>query len=77
VASVPDDKKGEKLVVFYTRDIDIPALMNGLKNDGLPNLWIPNAELFYRLETIPLLGSGKLDLGAIKNKAKEFLVNRS
>ncbi|MCR4337775.1 MAG: MFS transporter, partial [Candidatus Omnitrophica bacterium] len=71
VTSIPDERKGEKLVVFYTKDLDIPALVNGLKNDGLPNLWIPDGNLFYRIEAIPLLGSGKLDLGTIKQKAKE------
>ena len=71
VTSVPDDKKGEKLAVFYTKDIDVPDLVDKLKNDGFPNLWIPDTNLFYRIDTIPLLGSGKLDLGAIKHKAKE------
>lgn len=71
VASVPDEKKGEKLVVLYTKDIDIPALVNGLKNDGLPNLWIPETGMFLKVDAIPILGSGKLDLGTIKRKVKE------
>lgn len=70
VTSVPDEKKGEKIVVFYIEEIDVAALRAGLKND-LPNLWIPDADLFYKIDAIPLLGSGKLDLGAIKHKAKE------
>jgi len=74
VTSLPDDKKGEKLVVLYTRDIEISVLLDGLKKSGLPNLWIPDAEMFARIEAIPLLGSGKLDLGGIKTKAKELLV---
>ncbi len=73
VASVPDDKKGEKLVVLYTKDMDIPALLEGLKKYGLPNLWIPGAEMFLRIDSIPLLGSGKLDLGKIKAKAQEIV----
>lgn len=76
VASVPDDKKGEKLVVLYTKDIDISALVNGLKSDGLPNLWIPDAGLFLRVDSIPLLGSGKLDLGVIKQKAQELSLKK-
>ena len=38
VTSIPDDKKGEKLVVLYTKDTDIETLVNGLKASGLPNL---------------------------------------
>ncbi len=75
VTSVPDEKKGEKLSVLYTREIDIPALLNDLKNDGLPNLWIPDKDLFVKIAGFPLLGSGKLDLGAIKRKAQEVLGN--
>ncbi len=71
VTSIPDEKKGEKLVVLYTKEIDVLALVNSLKNDGLPNLWIPEANMFLKVDAIPILGSGKLDLGAAKRKAKE------
>lgn len=74
VTSLPDDKKGEKLAVLYTKEIDVPALLEGLKRDGLPNLWMPDKELFGRVEVLPVLGSGKLDLGAIKRKALELFV---
>lgn len=74
VTSLPDDKKGEKLAVLYTKDMDIAAVQEGLKKSGLPNLWIPDSEMFFKIETIPVLGSGKLDLGAVKAKAKEMTV---
>jgi acyl-[acyl-carrier-protein]-phospholipid O-acyltransferase/long-chain-fatty-acid--[acyl-carrier-protein] ligase len=66
VAAVPDDKRGEKIIVLHTVDLDIPAVLDGLRKSGLPNLWIPDADAFRKIEAIPLLGSGKLDLGAIK-----------
>jgi len=72
VTSVPDDKKGERLVVLHTQQIDVPALMEELKKSGLPNLWIPDKDLFYKIDALPLLGSGKLDLGTIKRRALEL-----
>ena len=36
---------------------------------GLPNLWIPGADSFIKIDALPLLGSGKLDLGAVKKIA--------
>jgi acyl-[acyl-carrier-protein]-phospholipid O-acyltransferase/long-chain-fatty-acid--[acyl-carrier-protein] ligase len=37
---------------------------------GLPNLWIPGSDSFYEVEQIPVLGTGKLDLQAVKELAK-------
>jgi len=34
---------------------------------GLPNLWVPRT--IKRVERIPILGSGKLDLGKCKELA--------
>lgn len=72
VAAVPDDRKGERLVVLTLRDIDIPAVREALKAEGFPNLWIPEAGMFFRIEAIPALGSGKLDLGSVKRLAREM-----
>jgi acyl-[acyl-carrier-protein]-phospholipid O-acyltransferase/long-chain-fatty-acid--[acyl-carrier-protein] ligase len=67
VSSAPDESKGEKLIVFYTEmkfpPEKIPAK---LREAGLPNLWIPRTENFRKIEKFPLLGSGKLDLAALK-----------
>jgi len=73
VTSVPDEKKGEKLVVLCLEDVDVSGLVVSLKQSDLPNLWVPAEDCFHHLETIPLLGSGKVDLGKIKQMAKEFL----
>ncbi len=71
VASVPDDKKGEKLVVLCLKDIDTVSLVEELKASGLPNLWIPAIENFVKVDAIPILGTGKLDLAKIKSIALE------
>jgi acyl-[acyl-carrier-protein]-phospholipid O-acyltransferase/long-chain-fatty-acid--[acyl-carrier-protein] ligase len=36
---------------------------------GVPNLWIPADRDFYRINEMPVLGSGKLDLRKVKELA--------
>lgn len=70
VTSLPDDRKGEKLIVLHTQlDVDADALIKQLVRSGLPKLWVPRKENFFRVEAIPLLGSGKLDLCQLKEMA--------
>lgn len=72
VTSVPDNKKGERLVVLCLSTVDIPALIEKLKTSGLPNLWVPGSDMFIRVDAFPILGTGKLDLTGIKRKALEL-----
>ena len=62
ITGVADAAKGEALVVLSTRDIDPKDLRDRLSAAGLPNLWIPKR--IQRVEKIPHLASGKLDLQA-------------
>ena len=72
VAGVPDEKKGERLVVLHTlTPEEIKPLIEKLADSGLPNLWIPRANQFFRIEEFPHLGSGKLDLRRVHEIAKE------
>ncbi len=72
VTSVPDDKRGEHLAVLHTCDADaIPALLDTVAASGLPNLFIPRKDAFIKVDHIPVLGTGKLDLRAIKRVACE------
>lgn len=72
VTAVPHAKKGERLIVLHTAINKSPdELRAGLKEAGLPNLFIPSADSFEQVETLPLLGSGKLDLKGIKKLAEE------
>jgi acyl-[acyl-carrier-protein]-phospholipid O-acyltransferase/long-chain-fatty-acid--[acyl-carrier-protein] ligase len=71
VTSVPDEKKGERLVVVHTKLAKPPEeICRELVAGGLPNLWIPDAGSFLEVEAIPVLGSGKIDLVAVANLAK-------
>ncbi len=73
VTAVADERKGERLVVLVTREVDAAELTRKLGDAGLPNLWIPKKENFYWVETLPVLGSGKLDLKEIKRLALDLV----
>jgi acyl-[acyl-carrier-protein]-phospholipid O-acyltransferase/long-chain-fatty-acid--[acyl-carrier-protein] ligase len=72
VTGVPDEKKGERLVVLHRRlPVSVEELLNRLKEAGLPNLWIPARNAFHEVEEIPVLGTGKVDLKGLKGMAIE------
>ncbi|MCP4178410.1 MAG: MFS transporter [bacterium] len=73
VTDTKDDKKGEKIIVLYTelgKSIDDISLY--LKTKGLPNLWIPKFDNYYKVNEIPILGTGKLDLMKLKKLASNI-----
>ena len=70
VTSVPDGKKGERLVVLHTlKPEELAAVLERLPEAGLPNLWKPRANQFFAVEELPHLGTGKLDLRRIREIA--------
>lgn len=72
VTSVPDEKKGEKLVVVHTAlETTAQDLVKSLTEHGLPSLYVPSANAFLQVEEIPVLGTGKLDLHGLKQVAME------
>jgi acyl-[acyl-carrier-protein]-phospholipid O-acyltransferase/long-chain-fatty-acid--[acyl-carrier-protein] ligase len=74
VAGVPDEKKGERLAVVTTIDLAlVPQILEKLARAGLPNLFIPRADAFVHVAALPLLGTGKTDLRAVKQLALEGL----
>ncbi|MEZ6059893.1 MAG: acyl-[ACP]--phospholipid O-acyltransferase [Planctomycetaceae bacterium] len=75
VTSVPDEKKGERLVVLHKpMRISVNEILNELKKSDMPNLWLPSSDSFVEVSELPLLGTGKLDLQAVKQKALERFV---
>jgi acyl-[acyl-carrier-protein]-phospholipid O-acyltransferase/long-chain-fatty-acid--[acyl-carrier-protein] ligase len=73
VTGVPDVKKGERLVVLHTLDAArLAECLDKLADCGLPNLWIPRRDHFFRVESLPYLGTGKLDLRRIRDTALHF-----
>ena len=72
VTAVPCERKGERLVVLYTRDHKtVDEMTTILKDAGLPNVFIPSTDSFFRVDALPILGTGKIDLKGIKDKALE------
>jgi acyl-[acyl-carrier-protein]-phospholipid O-acyltransferase/long-chain-fatty-acid--[acyl-carrier-protein] ligase len=67
IAGVPDEAKGEALVLLASKDIDSKELRDKLSAAGVPNLWIPKT--IKRVDAIPVLGSGKLDISRCKELA--------
>jgi acyl-[acyl-carrier-protein]-phospholipid O-acyltransferase/long-chain-fatty-acid--[acyl-carrier-protein] ligase len=73
VSAVPDEKKGERLVVLHTlNDERLEECLEKLGKSDLPVLWRPRAEQFLRVETLPYLGTGKLDLRKARELALEM-----
>ena len=72
VSAVPDERKGERLIVLHTALEKSPEqICKELSAAGLPNLWIPSPDSFYQVDEIPVLGTGKLDLQAVKRMAEQ------
>jgi acyl-[acyl-carrier-protein]-phospholipid O-acyltransferase/long-chain-fatty-acid--[acyl-carrier-protein] ligase len=72
VTAVPDAARGERLVVFYTDpDKEPHELWEELARTELPKLWLPKREDFHFVESVPTLGSGKVDLLAVRQLAHE------
>ena len=73
VTACEDSKRGERLIVFYSlEDFNADEIIEKLRARNLPNLWIPKAEDFIKIDQIPLLGSGKVDLQALKKNAAAY-----
>jgi len=72
VTAVPDEKRGEQLVVLYTEEAgDADLLRDIVKRSTLPNLWHPRRGNYFLIDEMPALGSGKLDMKQLKTIARE------
>jgi len=70
VTAVADDRKGERLVVVHTAsDEQLRDLFAKLPAQGLPNLWTPRQDAFVRVDEVPRLGTGKVDLRKLREIA--------
>jgi acyl-[acyl-carrier-protein]-phospholipid O-acyltransferase / long-chain-fatty-acid--[acyl-carrier-protein] ligase len=70
VTAIPDEKKGERLVVIHTlNDEELHEAQGKLAKSDLPALWKPRADQFVFAEKLPYLGTGKLDLRKLREMA--------
>ena len=73
VTSVADERRGERVVAFVAGDAPAElGIWQRLKASGIPNIWIPKADDIHRIETLPAIGTGKVDLRAVKRLAAEM-----
>jgi acyl-[acyl-carrier-protein]-phospholipid O-acyltransferase / long-chain-fatty-acid--[acyl-carrier-protein] ligase len=73
VTAVPDEKKGERLIVLHVLPEDkLAPVLEKLAESDLPALWKPRKDQFFQVDMLPYLGSGKLDLRTLKNQAAEL-----
>jgi acyl-[acyl-carrier-protein]-phospholipid O-acyltransferase/long-chain-fatty-acid--[acyl-carrier-protein] ligase len=67
VTSLPDEKKGERIVVVYTLTTEkLAPVLEKLAQCDLPALWKPRPNQFFHVDTLPILGTGKIDLRGVK-----------
>ncbi len=68
IASRKCDQRGEELVLITTTDYQRSDIAEKLRARGVPNLWVPY--IIRKVESIPVLASGKFDLREIQRLAQ-------
>ena len=73
ITSVPDERRGEKLVLLYADEAgDAARVAAAIDTADLPNLWKPARDACHRIEALPVLGTGKIDLRTLKDTARRL-----
>ena len=76
VTALADEKKGERSGGHPhdgSRAHRGPSWRRQSRPSGLPNLFLPRADAFVKVDALPLLGTGKLDLRRAKDIARDAL----
>lgn len=70
--NVADSRKGERIVLFHSSPhLTMAALKESVRSLGASPLLVPS--LLRRVETLPVLGSGKTDYVALKQQAEAVI----
>ena len=73
VTALPDEKKGERIVVISTlSDEKMAPVIEKFAQCDLPALWKPRANQFFHVDALPVLGTGKIDLRGVKALAAQM-----
>ena len=67
ISALPDEKKGEKLVLLLEGELEIEALKEKIKSLKMNPLFVPSE--YYKVEELPKLGTGKADFKGAKSLA--------
>jgi len=71
VSALPDEKKGEKLVLLLEGELEVEELQEHIKSLGLNPLFVPST--YFKVDELPKLGTGKADFKGAKKLAQELL----
>ena len=71
ITAIPDDKKGERLVLLLEGKKDLDTLKSEIKNLGLNPLFVPSS--YFKVDEVPKLGTGKADFKGAKSLALELV----
>lgn len=70
--ALEDEKKGEMVcLLIECQDQDFEGIVEAIKNSNMPTIFKPSK--YFKVDQIPLLGSGKVDLKGAKDLAKTFV----
>ncbi len=75
VTGIPDEKQGRAArgPAHAWMSRRFPSILGKLTANGLPNLYIPSRANFIKVDALPVLGTGKMDLRSLKRIAMEHL----
>ncbi|UFH60278.1 acyl-[ACP]--phospholipid O-acyltransferase [Sulfurovum mangrovi] len=71
IAAVPDEKKGEKLVLLLEGEMELEELKAQIKGLEMNPLFVPSA--YFKVEELPKLGTGKADFKGAKRRVTELM----
>ena len=75
VTGIDHDHRGEELAVLFDHHAATVEQLHAIAtNSDLPNLWKPRRTHYIPVESLPLLGSGKPDLMAVRRTARKALI---
>jgi acyl-[acyl-carrier-protein]-phospholipid O-acyltransferase/long-chain-fatty-acid--[acyl-carrier-protein] ligase len=73
VTALPDEKKGERIAVLSTLSAEkLAPVVQKLQQCDLPSLWKPRPNLIFQVQSLPMLGTGKMDLRGAKQLAEQL-----
>ena len=70
VAAIPDEKKGEAVVLLFEGAGEVDEVMERIGTLGMNPLFVPSKA--YKVDAIPVLGTGKADFKGAKRLAMEL-----
>jgi acyl-[acyl-carrier-protein]-phospholipid O-acyltransferase/long-chain-fatty-acid--[acyl-carrier-protein] ligase len=62
--AVPDEKKGEKLILVTDSIADRESISKKIKSEQLPDLLLPR--MILEVDDVPVMGTGKINYPAVK-----------